>query len=166
LACLATIGLWARTQFYCEEDIVCHPGAKTCFIWSDADSNGIGFALYYEKYRSIPSRWYAEPCGYKAEDGWMIYGDFNLSVSYLSLLALTAATPFLVFVLPWIKSGGLHRMHRIRRIKAGFCAGCGYNLCATPNRCPECGKLAGKVADLQQTQRPRLHKQAEALNPV
>ena len=48
---------------------------------------------------------------------------------YLPFLLFTAAAAITFF--PW-------RSHR--RGVAGRCRGCGYDLCGTPDRCPECGR--------------------------
>jgi hypothetical protein len=63
--------------------------------------------------------------------------DETLIVVHASFLLLATA------ILPTIRIGGYIREKRQRMI--GHCRNCGYDLRATPDRCPECGKLAEKV---------------------
>jgi hypothetical protein len=44
-----------------------------------------------------------------------------------------------LIVAAWEMRHFLHR--RFRSKPAGMCSKCGYDLCATPNRCPECGTI-------------------------
>jgi hypothetical protein len=61
-------------------------------------------------------------------------------------LGATAPLWFLValfFVLPAYSGVRLWQRRRTRRLaRPGYCARCGYDLRATPDRCPECGTAA------------------------
>lgn len=54
----------------------------------------------------------------------------QLSVPYW-LITIVAALPIAPWCWQWIR--------RRQRSRAGMCASCGYDLRATPDRCPECG---------------------------
>ena len=67
--------------------------------------------------------------------GFMWYaGDGRTSrfaaTPYWCLFAIAALAPAAQLLL---------RLHRRRRARGGLCAACGYDLRATPGRCPECG---------------------------
>jgi hypothetical protein len=70
----------------------------------------------------------------------------SVCVPYWWLAVVTAAGP-----LAWL--GG--RVRRRRRMNAGQCVACGYDLRATPERCPECGMVAGLLAEPLDTARKR-----------
>ncbi|MDB5318957.1 MAG: hypothetical protein JWN40_588 [Phycisphaerales bacterium] len=59
---------------------------------------------------------------------------WNLFVPYWMLTCLTLALP-LTAMIAWLR-----RRARHRRETKGLCPGCGYDLRATPHRCPECGE--------------------------
>jgi hypothetical protein len=61
----------------------------------------------------------------------------TIAVPYLPLVLLSAALPGL----------RLRRTLRRRRsARLNVCPRCGYDLRATPGRCPECGRMAGAPA--------------------
>jgi hypothetical protein len=71
-----------------------------------------------------------------ASDGWAQRG---VAVPWWFLCAVFAITParrFIAFVRRWQRGAR----------GAGFCGACGYDLRATPDRCPECGTMPSASA--------------------
>jgi hypothetical protein len=77
-------------------------------------------------------------CRYRSGSGASFY---DASEEGITLPAWLAVIPFLIPPLLWAK--GVWRGRRRRR--AGQCVGCGYDLRATPERCPECGASANRL---------------------
>jgi hypothetical protein len=68
-----------------------------------------------------------------ASPGWFV------QVPWPALAVLAAAAPVAAFQ---------RRLRRRRRARAELCLSCGYDLRATPQRCPECGNAPDAVGDL------------------
>ncbi len=93
---------------------------------------GLGFGAGYESG--------SKPGGAGLRDSWT---DAYLQFPHWFLVLLLAVPPAMSAV------GWLRRRHRRRLLgtDARPCPTCGYDLRATPNRCPECGHLPPGRAD-------------------
>jgi len=164
LLCIAMVSLWIRG--YRVEDLVSWHRTEWWTIvrsvpdrimvdvnvsdWSHGKM-GIEYAQGPANPDAVDSaRWTGLTLNVDAKDRWIRWerGGFALwhwgspqgnSIS-------TIVTPTWAWVvatgIPWMAwtLGKLHRRFKARRAaKAGLCAVCGYDLRATPGRCPECG---------------------------
>ena len=65
----------------------------------------------------------------------------HIGIGYKSLLLLGMVVPT-----AWLASRRLARARILHAHKHRLCPGCGYDLRATPGRCPECGAVPGRVS--------------------
>jgi hypothetical protein len=161
LLCAATAALWARSYFRVD---TIHRNAGT---WSHVLVVGRGELLYEwidGKYTADEERPFlesqpADPAPYgpgrdvieRAGGVWVLgfghyvslngpdavyYADGVTVVPLWCPLLVTAAPP------AWWLIG---RTRAARRRRPGHCPACGYDLRATPERCPECGAGDGKA---------------------
>jgi hypothetical protein len=67
--------------------------------------------------------------------GWLFLSGWEVRFPHTYLMALGAPLP-LVVIPVWL----MRRIGRQRRLRAGLCVGCGYDVRASADRCPECGR--------------------------
>jgi hypothetical protein len=75
------------------------------------------------------------------QPGWLFLSGWEVRVPHTYLIAATAVLPLVVAPV-WLAR--LHR--RRRRAGSGLCVGCGYDVRASGERCPECGRPTGRAA--------------------
>jgi hypothetical protein len=88
--------------------------------------NRFGFLFYAGRTRGSPN-------------GNWVHGNRFIGVVWMPYWCIAAVTA----LAPTTAIAG--RIFRRRRIVSGRCAKCGYDLRATPDRCPECGTIPTKV---------------------
>jgi hypothetical protein len=137
--CAATVGLWARSylgpQF--EFFTTIEPGRS---YGVGTERGGVIAFLQRER----PAYREDDP-----DDFWRDGGGFRyLRVTSNGMRRWNLVVPFwapalATATLPLARVGV--RSRRARRRRAGLCPTCGYDLRATPDRCPECGQTVSAI---------------------
>jgi hypothetical protein len=140
--CLATVASWIHSRWAC--DSVGY--MNTSSLWTFSSSEG---EIVIQKVQLSP--WDPPPqagrgFGFESTPAQQLAGgNFLLDIQrqhlllwlpWWSLFALSAPFP-LAWLFFWLR-------RRLRR--QGCCAVCGYDLRATPDRCPECGAVPAGAA--------------------
>jgi hypothetical protein len=165
LLCAATVVMWVRSlgtadHVQWNRAWVPEPGVLEHRILSFSSADGVGYFgwttrrdddsnfqygwnnVEYSKRspRAEDARWPVDPF-WKRRFGFDHVSMYAGSHSYIiaaphAMWATVAAMPTLTLAVRWVR--------KRRRAGRGLCPSCGYDLRATPDRCPECGcVLAG-----------------------
>jgi hypothetical protein len=158
LLCLAVLVVFVTCDFYGDQ--------PPTWDWSDARGHSLRFVLSRDeialnRWPTIGTLWvptkqspfgrqvYFRHCGVHFENAgyaapstapnsYIYHSGFSLEISTLDVLALSLVLPVGRY------AGSLWRGRRCRT-RPGLCPICGYDLRATPDRCPECGTVAKPV---------------------
>jgi hypothetical protein len=131
MLCVAITVVWARS-YWCSDEITYR-----------GQTQAIKFRSYEGNFYFIESRFMVVLPGWThifnsryhpAESGWVDQADLTWRAPFFSLFVWSALPAYWRFGLPWVAA----RQGRRRR---GCCPTCGYDLRATPERCPECGTV-------------------------
>jgi hypothetical protein len=149
LLCLATVALWVRS--YWRLDLCFVTFGEGDYRWFRLDHlRGqvlIDVGTTPDFFRSFPIDWRFTTSPSTAKPSWPMFcflhilyaGRSDWTVGFPDWLAcvLFAIAPTWWFFNP-------HR-RRAKRHRLGLCPSCGYDLRATPDRCPECGTAAREM---------------------
>jgi hypothetical protein len=143
LLSVAAAGLWARS--YWRSDSV-EGIARGRWVSCYSQWGSLDWSVDVRPTLGGPSefKWFSSPAAEGSEDWRAHLSDFHVTregegdtaygrVPHWSLLIVGLALPAVRFI---------QNRRGVRRSRKGACPRCGYDLRATPDRCPECGAAA------------------------
>jgi hypothetical protein len=127
--CVAVLALWLRSEWYTDQ--IVYGGSAESLLFRSY--HGVFYFKTSRFMDATPGWTHTFDSGYReTESGWMDKPDLIVCVPFFSFFVWTALLPSWRLLFPWLKV-------RERRRKGEICRSCGYDLRATPDRCPECG---------------------------
>jgi predicted RNA-binding Zn-ribbon protein involved in translation (DUF1610 family) len=152
LICLFALVLWVRS-YSRGEDIGINTTHHRYFIRTGGGEVGFEWSLYNTPVNESAFQWDLYPRRTKSpymlrRDTFLLRRGFSFSQSTMPRVGVSNALMIpmwllvLSFLLPALIALRLGRWMRQRdRASMKKCVACGYDLRATPNRCPECGEV-------------------------
>jgi hypothetical protein len=145
--------LWARSYRAC--DVLVRPRGPTDRVCVTSEFGKLVVEVEAPQHAAIPDGWeYFDsplPRRWPVPRGTLGFDLYGAQVTHYVRLPPTplkgVAMPywFLVLFTATLPTAALARLRRrataLRRASKGLCARCGYDLRASPARCPECGSL-------------------------
>ena len=164
--CAAAVVLWVRSYRGC--DVLIRPQGPADRLTITSEFGVLVFELESRQRATIspgwvyfdnplPRRWASSrgPLGFSTYRGtarhYLLLSPLALrgaTVPHAAVVALFAATPA-----AWLFRNRQAAVRR-RRSLTGLCRACGYDLRATPTRCPECGEISQPTAPTAQEKSP------------
>jgi hypothetical protein len=141
LLCLATVGMWVRSYWMMDTHVWQRPGGKV--LWMSSEG-GTAVVVWPPM---TPQEIASHPGG-DAETFTFLYFAW-ITDRYGGKPVRTLVVPywfptFACGLLPALRTRRSAKARaKDRRLRAGLCVRCGYDLRATTGRCPECGSGAG-----------------------
>jgi hypothetical protein len=125
-----------------QEDPVPHmPGSSGWKVTRDEPYDRLQHVVEFYGHAFFQHRWSGPGFELAWNGGWdSEFGNFRVfafQIDLLWLIGFFSVAPVLTVI-------RLARERRRRLCARGVCSACGYDLRATPERCPECGRVAAK----------------------
>ncbi|HEX4793705.1 MAG TPA: hypothetical protein VH370_07940 [Humisphaera sp.] len=145
--CLACVGFWVRSCFAWDYvDYTYHRDGATRFV-SVASSDGVVQVAWCTYTRPISRRGldHATNKAQPRDDHFFRWANY-LGPDWLGEVCWGPFWAIVTLFATWPLIWALFKrkeIRRRRRMRSGHCQSCGYDLRATPDRCPECGATPG-----------------------